>query len=180
METEEKKFTFSQGMQLLTTGFEWEAGLFIETFKILSERLSREEAKDILGQAMYRAGYQLGVDATQFAGSLDPKGMAQAWDSIYGMGSDIAQKLDEEQFIIRGQNCAAFNLFKRWGVSMEDIRFICDAYCVGDVGQAEGFSSQMHFQHTERLMFGDDGCVWEYSCSPQPASPSAVPLPESE
>ncbi len=70
METEEKKFTFSQGMQLLTTGFEWEAGLFIETFKILSECLSREEAREILGQAMYRAGYQLGVDARQFAGFL--------------------------------------------------------------------------------------------------------------
>lgn len=174
MSDKERMVPFSQAVRMLTTGFEWEAGLFIETFKLLSQRLSREEARQLLKQAMYNAGRRLGSEARQLVQREDVIGMAQAWDVIYGMGSKEAERLDEEHFIIRGQNCAAYNLFKRWGVSEEEIRFLCDAYCAGDVGHAEGFGEVLHFQHTKRLMRGDDCCIWDFSMSPQEPSQGAV------
>jgi hypothetical protein len=175
MSEEEKMVPFSQAVRMLTTGFEWEAGLFIETYKILCEVLSKEEAKEIMGKAMYRAGLKLGKEASELVDREDVVGMAQAWDVIYGMGTAEAEQLDDQRFIIRGQNCAAFNLFRRWGESDRDIRDFCDAYCAGDMGHAEGFGEKIHFQHTNRLMRGDDCCVWDFSMQPQEPDVAAVP-----
>jgi L-2-amino-thiazoline-4-carboxylic acid hydrolase len=175
MSETEKMVPFSQAARMLTTGFEWEAGLFIETYKILTSILSKEEAKEILGKAMYRAGLKLGEEARGLVDRGDVVGMAQAWDVIYGMGTEAAERLDDERFIIRGQNCAAFNLFRRWGVSDQEIRDFCDAYCAGDMGHAEGFGGKVHFQHTSRLMRGDDCCVWDFSMEPQMPHAAAVP-----
>jgi len=175
MSETEKMVPFSQAGRMLTTGFEWEAGLFIETYKLLSERYSKEEAKEILGKAMYRAGKNLGREARGMVDRGDPIGMAQAWGVIYGMGADAAERLDEERLIFRAQNCAALNLFLRWGISMEEAKYLGDAYCAGDVGHGEAFSEQMHFQHTCRLMHGDDCCIWDFSVTPQEPSEAAVP-----
>ncbi len=63
----------SVAARMLTTGFEWEAGLFTEVYKELAERFSNEEARDILGKAMYRAGYRLSVEARQFSRRKAPR-----------------------------------------------------------------------------------------------------------
>jgi hypothetical protein len=172
---ESKMVPMSQALRMLTTGFEWEAGLFIEVYKELSERLGKEAAKEVLAKAMYRTGLKLGEEARALADSNDTIGMARAWDVIYGAGTDAAEVLDKDRFIIRGQGCAAFDLFQRWGVPDEEIRFFADAYCVGDVGHAEGFGGEeMDFQHTHRLMRGDEYCIWDFSMEPlEPAEGAA-------
>lgn len=174
--SEEKMVPQSVAAQMLTTGFEWEAGLFIETYKILKERLSKEEAREILGKAMYRAGVQLGMEAHKFTDKRGPIGMAEAWDGIYGMGSDIADVLKEDEFNVSVTGCPAFEVLKRFADLPEDeLHFIGQAYCAGDAGQAKGFDSKMHFQHTCRLLVGDDKCTWIYTTGPQDAADSAVP-----
>ena len=45
----------------------------------------------------------------------------------------------------------------------------------GDMGHAEGFGEKIHFQHTNRLMRGDDCCVWDFSMQPQEPDLAAVP-----
>ena len=168
----------SVAARMLTTGFEWEAGLFTEVYKELVKRMSKEEARDILGKAMYRAGYRLGVEAHQFSENRGPQGMAEAWDGIYGMGTKEADTLTEDRFTIHVFGCGAFDLMKRFGLSDEDIRFISKAYCSGDAGQAKGFDGQMHFQHDFRLMNGDAQCLWDYSSTEMERSSAAVPVEE--
>jgi hypothetical protein len=160
---------------MLNTGFEWEAGLFVEIYRDLSERLGRDVAKEILARAMYRAGFELGREARTLVETGNPVGMAKAWDLLYGMGSQQAEQLDEDHFVIQGISCAAFNLFRRRGLSEQEIRFVCDAFCIADVGHAEGFDKQMHFQHTSRLMRGDKCCRWEFASSEQKPAEAAIP-----
>ena len=109
---EEKMVPMSQAVRMLTTGFEWESGLFIEVYNELSERIGKEDAKEVVAKAMYRTGLRLGEEARELVDTNDTIGMAKAWDIIYGMGTDAAERLDKERFIIRGQGCAAFNLFE--------------------------------------------------------------------
>ena len=176
---EERTVPMSQAVRMLVTGFEWEAGLFLEVFNELSKRLSPEEAKEILAIGMYRTGLKLGEEARDLVEEDGPIGMAKAWDIIYGAGTNEAEQLDEERFIIRGASCAAFELFKRWNVPEETIRFFADAYCVGDVGHAEGFGKEdMDFQHTCRVMIGDEYCEWDFSTKPLEPTEKAVKKPD--
>ena len=180
MSEAERMVPVSQAVRMLTTGFEWEAGLFFEVYRELSKRLGKEEAKKLMGQAMYRAGLKLGEEARGMVDRDDAIGMAKAWDIIYGAGTKEAKKLDKDHFIFQAGGCAAFDLFKRWGMSDEEIQFVGDAYCAGDVGQAEGFGDTLNFQHTHRLMKGDTCCEWVYSTLPQEPATSAVPKEDLE
>jgi hypothetical protein len=167
MEENEKKVPLSTAVRMLGTGFEWESGLFVETYRELCKHMPKEEARKIIGKAMYRTGVRLGKEAQTMTEKRGPLGMAEAWDVIYGMGTQEADQLSEERFIIHANGCAAYHLMKRWGLTDEEIQFIGQAYCSGDVGQANGFDEKMNFQHTCRLMFGNDYCVWDYSSTPQ-------------
>lgn len=179
MEEKVKMVPFSIAARLFTTGMEWEAGLFIETFRELIKRISKEEARDILGKAMYRTGHRLGVEARQFSTTKKgPEGMAEAWDVLYGVGTKEAPVLNKDRFVFRVSGCAAFDLMKRWGMSPEEIIFVGKAYCAGDVGQANGFDEEMFFQHTRRLMAGDDGCDWDYTTYEQEKANSAAAVVE--
>ena len=175
----EKMVPRSTAVRLFTTGMEWEAGLFVETFRELIKRMSKEEAREILGKAMYRAGHRLGEEARQFSKtSQGPVGMAEAWDVLYGAGTKEAAVLIKDRFVFRVPTCAAFDLMARWGLSPEEIIFIGKAYCAGDVGQANGFDDEMFFQHTQRLMAGDDGCEWDYTTYEQEKADSAAAVEE--
>ena len=170
----EKTVPYSFAMRMLGTGFEWEAGLFIETYRELCKIMPKEEAREILGKGMYRAGLRLGIEAQKTTEKRGPLGMAEAWDVIYGMGTREADQLSEGRFVIRANGCAAYHLMKRWGLEDEEIQFIGQAYCSGDVGQAHGFDGNMKFQHTCRLMFGNEYCAWDYSSTPQKAADAKV------
>lgn len=175
---EEKMVSMSWAVRMLTTDFEWESGLLIEAYNELSGRIGKEAAKEVVAKAMYRTGLRLGEEARELVDTNDTIGMARAWDIIYGTGTDAAELLDKERFIIRGQGCAAFNLFKRWGISDDEIRFLADAYCIGDVGHAEGFGGkEMDFQHTSRLMRGDDFCEWDFAMGELEQAEGAVTKP---
>ncbi len=173
---EERLVPMSQAARMLLTGFEWESGLFVETFRELESRYGRDVAKEVLGRAMYRAGVRLGREARELTENHDADGMAKAWDVLYGMGTQEAEQLDSGRFVVRSGEggCATLNLMRRWGLAEDEIRFLCDAYCCADVGHAEGFNEQMHFQHTTRIACGDDCCTWDFSMTPQEPSPSAV------
>ena len=176
---EKKMVPMSQAVRMLVTGFEWESGLFIEVYRELSERIGKEAAKQVLAEAMYRTGLKLGEEARQLVDTHDTFGIAKAWDIIYGMGTKEAARLDKDRFVIRGAGCAAFQLFQRWGVPDEDIRYLADAYCVGDVGHAEGFGAgKMDCQHTMRLMNGADECEWDFSMQPLQPAEGAVKKPD--
>jgi len=175
MAENERMVPFSQAARMLQTGFEWEAGLFAEMYKELCARLSKEEAREILGKAMYRAGVQLGREAKALSDMDGPLGIAKAWDVLYGMGTKEAQKLDADNFFVRVNACAALNVLRRFGLSDEDILYVGSAYCAGDQGHALGFDEKMAFQHTSRLMNGDDHCEWAFTTAPQEESPAKVP-----
>lgn len=178
-EKEEKMVPMSVAARLFATGMEWEAGLFVEAYKELCKRMSKEEAREIMGKAMYRAGHRLGVEAREFSKTKKgPVGMAEAWDVLYGAGTKEAQVLNPEQFVFRVTGCAGFDLMKRWGLDTEEILFIGKAYCAGDAGQARGFDEEMYFQHPRRLMAGDDGCEWNYTTYEQEKEESAAAVEE--
>lgn len=178
-EKKERMVPISVAARMFATGMEWEAGLFVETYKELCNRMSKEEAREIMGKAMYRAGLRLGEEAREFSKTKKgPVGMAEAWDVLYGAGTKEAHILNENRFVFRVTGCAAFNLMKRWGLDPEEIKFLGKAYCAGDVGQARGFDSEMVFQHTKRLMAGDDGCEWDYTTYEQEKSDSAATVEE--
>ncbi|HBG73984.1 MAG: hypothetical protein A2X25_02415 [Chloroflexi bacterium GWB2_49_20] len=179
MEEKEKMVPLSTAVRLFTTGMEWEAGLFIETFRELIKRMPKEEAREILGKAMYRTGHRLGVEAREFSKTQKgPQGMAEAWDVLYGVGTKEAPVLNDDQFVFRVFGCAAFDLMKRWGMEPDEILFVGRAYCAGDTGQAKGFDEDMFFQHTRRLMAGDDDCVWDYTTYEQEKAKSAAAVAE--
>ncbi len=174
MDDEERKVPVSVAWRMLSTGFEWESGLFVETYRELCKVMPKEQAREIIGKAMYRTGVRLGEEARTFTDKRGTIGMAEAWDVIYGMGTKEAEELSKDRFIIQANGCAAYYLMKRWGLTDEEIQFIGQAYCSGDVGQAHGFDEKMHFQHTCRLMSGNDKCVWDYSSSPQTPAEARV------
>ena len=174
MSESEKMVTMSQAARMLTTGFEWEAGIFYELYQTLSERLGKEEAKKILGKVMYKAGFKLGSEARKLVEKSGPKGMAEAWDIIYGAGTKEAEVLDDGNFIISHSACAAYHLFKRWGMPDDEIKFVGDAFCAADVGHAEGFGGEMNFQHSHRMMRGDKQCRYIFSTGPLEHCAAAV------
>lgn len=179
MTENEKMVPLSVAARLFATGMEWEAGLFVETYRELIKHMSKEEAREILGKAMYRAGHRLGEEARQFSKTgKGPVGMAEAWDVLYGAGTKEAAVLNEDRFVFRVTRCAAFDLMNRWGLSPEEVIFLGKAYCAGDVGQAKGFDEEMFFQHTRRLMAGDDGCEWDYTTYEQEKASSAAAVEE--
>lgn len=180
-ENEEKMVPLSVAARLFATGMEWEAGLFVEAYKELATRMTKEEAREILGKAMYRTGLRLGVEARQFSKTKKgPVGMAEAWDVLYGAGTKEAVVLNKDRFVFRVTGCACFDLMERWGLDPEEIRFLGKAYCAGDAGQARGFDEEMFFQHTQRLMAGDDSCEWDYTTYEQEKSESAAWVDELE
>src|SRR4030043_1783415 len=128
MDENERKVPLSTAMRMLGTGFEWESGLFIETYRELCKRMPKEEAREIVGKAMYRAGIKLGIEMQTVTEKRGPIGMAEAWDVIYGMGTQEASQLSEERFIIHPNGCAAYYLMKRWGLTDEEIKYIGQAY----------------------------------------------------
>lgn len=179
MEEKEKMVPLSTAIRLFTTGMEWEAGLFVEVYRELIKTMSKEDARELLGKAMYRAGLRLGEEAQKFSKTQKgPRGMANAWDVLYGAGTKEAVILNDDRFVFQVASCAAFDLMKRWGLTTEEIKFIGKAYCAGDVGQANGFDNNMIFQHTCRLMAGDEGCKWDYSNHDQKKAESSVPVEE--
>ncbi len=181
MSEKEKMVPMSTAARLFTTGMEWEAGVFVEAYRELIKIMSKEEARQFLGKVMYRAGYQLGVEARQFSKTgKGPVGMAEAWDVLYGVGTKEATVLKEDRFVFETSGCPAFTLMERWGLTPEEIKFVGKAYCAGDVGQAHGFDEGMVFQHPCRLMSGDEFCKWDYTTYEQEKAESAVPFEEME
>ena len=176
MTSEERKLPFSQAIRLLTTGLEWEAGLFWEAYREFSTRYGKESAKLIMAKMLYHVGCRLGEEARDLVDDTGPIGMAKAWDIIYESGTEEAEVLDNNRFIIRSQGCAVYELFKRWEIPEEEIQFFSDAFCIADVGHATGFGKdKLHFRHTKRLMCGDDCCEWDYSTQPLELSANSIP-----
>lgn len=169
------------------TGYEWEAALFFGIYEELLKIMSREEAKELLARGMYKAGHRLGQEDRKLTDRDDALGAAMVWKEVYGaeIPGERTVFVEPDRFVIKGfqkgvTTCPAMAVFERWGMSKEEIRFLADAYCAGDVGRAEGFSDRIHFQHTARVMVGDDHCEWDFSTSQQERSPSAVVKPNLE
>ena len=90
-EKNEKMVPLSTAIRLFTTGMEWEAGLFVEAYRELIKTMSKEDARELLGKAMYRAGRRLGEEAQEFSKTQKgPRGRADAWDVLYGAGTKEA------------------------------------------------------------------------------------------
>jgi hypothetical protein len=165
MAEQEKMVPLSKAWQMMGTGMQWEAGLFIETYWQLKEKLGRDEAKKILQKSLYDAGVRLGKEIAEEVGRTDARGIAQAWELMYGItaGGEGTEEITDDLFIWKGSGCAAYELMKRWEVSDEELAFLSDAYCAGDDGFVAGFNPDMKFEPTHRLMRGDSFCRWVHS-----------------
>ena len=85
MAEQERMVPESQAWRMLGTGMQWEAGLFIETYWQLKELLGRDKAKELLRQSMFEAGVKLGQEIAKEVGRTDARGMALAWELMYGI-----------------------------------------------------------------------------------------------
>ncbi len=161
----EKLVPFSQALQMLNTGAEAQASLFIETYWQLKERLGREEAREILRKSMYEAYVKLGRETAKKMARTDARGMAEARELLYGapVDGEGTKELANDTFIVEASGCTAYELMKRWGVSDEELAFLSDAFCAADDGFVAGFNPGMKFDPALRLMRGDGRCRWEHS-----------------
>lgn len=157
--------TKSQADRMRKTGMEWEAALFFELYHALTEKLNQVEAREILKMAMYLGREKQTDILRELVNDHTPLGLAKLWNLLYG--TDLNSKrifaLQDDLFIIQGTGCAAFELFKRWGMPETEIRLIADSFCVSDYGQAKSFNPEIRFRHNSRLMSGDSVCEWHYS-----------------
>jgi hypothetical protein len=162
---QEKMVPLSQALRMLRMGAEAQAGLFIGTYWRLKDLLGADRAVGILREAMCDAYTRLGREVAEEVGRTDARGMAQAWELLYGapLGGEGTVELTDDLWILEGHQCTACSLMKRWGVSDRELALLADAFCVADAAFAAGFNPEMKFQHTHRLMGGDLFCRWVHS-----------------
>jgi hypothetical protein len=162
---QEKLVPLSQALRMLRMGAEAQAGLFVGTYWRLKDVMGAERARDILREAMCDAYARLGREVAEEVGRTDARGMAQAWELLYGapLGGEGTVELEDDLWVLEGRQCAAYDLMKRWDLSDREIALLADAFCAADQAFAAGFNPEMKFQHTHRLMDGDRFCRWLHS-----------------
>lgn len=150
----------------MLTGFQWEAVLYLEAFKLIEKRYGRDAANEIMKEAMYNAGITMGhMAAKEIGGENDLAGMKRMWDIMYPAAPEEAVNLTDEQFVYTGGpgGCAIYSTWKSAGVSDEEANILADGFCVGDVSFAKGFNEDMDCEQTQRIMKGSDHCVWVHT-----------------
>ena len=142
----------------MNAGFKWEAGLFLMTWEELAARYGRDTATAVMRAAMLAAGRRMGAHVAAQTGKTGTQGIKAAWEFLYGPQDVVEESSDT--YVIRGGRCAAYELWKSWGVSDELIAELSDAYCIGDTGLACGIDPSVKLRHERRIMKGDSECRW--------------------
>ena len=121
---QEKLVPLSQALRMLRMGAEAQAGLFVGAYWRLKDMMGAERTRAILREAMCDAYTRLGREVAREVGRTDARGMAQAWELLYGapVGGEGTVELEDDLWILEGRQCAAYDLMKRWGLSDREIR----------------------------------------------------------
>lgn len=144
----------------IATGLQWEGLLFLKIWKEIERRYGREVAREICGKGMWEAGLVMGAEAAKEVDSNDLAGMVKAWEIIYPVAQEDIVELNEERFVYKSSGCAAFEMWKKAGVTAEEAADMADSYCGGDRAFAEGFNRNIACVHDARAMKGDSECRW--------------------
>jgi hypothetical protein len=78
---------------------------------------------------------------------------------MWGFGGPPVET-SEKKIVYRGSSCAAYEAWKKMGLSAKEISELADLYCINDVGFAKGFNQNMELKHTKRVAKGDPCCEW--------------------
>lgn len=144
----------------LVSSPEWKGAIYLNMWREIEQRYGREAAKEITGKVMLEAGRIIGA---LVAGRVDQSGipgLVEAWEKMYGVSPDSALELTADRYVFQGTGCAALEMWRRAGVSDEDIKEMSDGYCFADCGFAEGYDPDLECSHEARLMKGDACCRW--------------------
>lgn len=139
-------------------GFKWEAGLFLTTWEELVARYGRDTAMDIMKTVMLATGKRMGAYVAAQTKKTGVQGCKAAWEFFYGPQDVVEESSDT--YVIRTSRCAAYDLWKAWGVSDALIAEFADVYCMADKGFACGVDPSVEFRHERRIMKGDSECRW--------------------
>jgi hypothetical protein len=147
----------------ITTGFQWEAIVFLALWRELRSRYGPDTVQEIASRAMREAGLVMGRQAATEIQTRGPRGVAEAWDLIYGSSPDCVLELTDDRFVYRGNGCPAYWLWVKMGLEPSEISEMADAYCAVDYGFAQAFGADVHCVHTARLMKGNSFCEWVHT-----------------
>lgn len=142
------------------TGYQWEGLLFVNVWKEIEKRYGRETARQICGDAMYRAGLTMGAEVAKEVESRGIRGMEEAWEILYPVVQEDVLELSEDRFVYRAAGCTAMGMMRKAGLSDEEIADMADAYCSGDLGFTNGFDPDIGLEQAKRVMKGDAECRW--------------------
>lgn len=159
----------------IATGYQYQALVFMTLWRELRERYGLEAAREIAGKAARQAGFEMGRLVAPEIGRSGPRGVAEAWDLMYGPNPDAVVELADDRFIYRGSGCPAFSLWAKMGLGPAEIAEMGNAFCAIDHGFGRAFGPDVQCIHTARLMNGDSYCEWVHTQRPQsePASRQA-------
>jgi L-2-amino-thiazoline-4-carboxylic acid hydrolase len=144
----------------LVTTPEWKGAIYLNMWREIEQRYGREAAKEICGKVMLEAGRIIGTLVATRSEETGVPGLAKAWEKMYGVSADSAIELSDERYVFQNNACAALDMWKQAGQSVEDINDMADGYCFADCGFAEGFDPDVRCTHEARLMKGDAYCQW--------------------
>jgi hypothetical protein len=147
----------------IAAGYQWEAIVFLSLWRELRRRYESNTVQEIASQAMREAGLIMGRQAAAEIQTRGPRGVAEAWDLIYGSGPDSVLELTDDRFVYRGNGCPAYWLWVKMGIEAPDISEMAEAYCAVDYGFAQAFGPDVQCVHTARLMKGDAFCEWVHT-----------------
>ena len=145
-------------MKFILYGYELPGRLFISIVRALEKKYG-PEVKQVIKESSYNNGVRLGRDFSKKFGGNGIREFAIAWEEMWGFGGPPVE-ISDKRVIYRGALCAAYEAWKKLGVTREEISELADLYCVNDVGFANGFNPKMELKHAKRVMKGDPCCEW--------------------
>jgi len=142
----------------LSTGYRWEATLFLEVWKSVEEEYGMEKAKDICGNAMYEAGVRFGKAMAKKKGRNDLKALKEVWEELYPVGPD--NEWDGDKFVARGDSCIIKDTLQMYDIPEERLEEIQKVFCDGDKGFVNGFNPEIEFTWGGRIFRDEPRCEW--------------------
>ena len=145
-------------MKFILYGYELQGRIFLSIARALVKKYG-PEVKEVIREASYDNGVRLGRDFSKKFGGNGIREFAKAWEEMWGFGGPPVE-VSDRRLMYGGSFCAAYEAWKKMGVSPKEISELADLYCINDVGFAKGFNPKMELKHTKRAMKGDPCCEW--------------------
>jgi predicted hydrocarbon binding protein len=142
----------------VSTGYRWEATVFLTTWQEIEIRYGRAAAKDICGKAMYEAGVLMGRSFAKVRGKADLVTLKSVWEELYS--TEAGAEWDGKRFVVKGSACFIRETLRGYELAPDLLGDIQEVFCDGDRGFVNGFNPNLRFAWGGRVMRGDPRCVW--------------------